>query len=71
MPAVIATGNLFWCDFYRHGTDPYAGTVEALRRLYESWKRRPSERRSVEEEMRQVAVEVVGESPDDLLDVVV
>lgn len=71
VPAVIATANLFWYDAYRGDVDPHAGAVDLLRPLFEAWRRNPGERNSVEERMRQVAVGVVGERPDDLLDAVV
>jgi hypothetical protein len=71
VPAVIATGNLLWYDGYRQDSAPHVEAVAALRGLYAAWKRQPGQRRVVEDEMRRVAVGVVGADPDDLLDVVV
>ena len=71
VPTIIATRNLLWYDFYRHDDDPHAETIGSLRHLHDTWRQRSGERSSLEEQMRRIAVDVVGEDPDDLLDAVV
>jgi len=71
VPAVVAAGNVLWYSAYRQAEAPHADVVASLRELYEAWKANPGQREALDGRMREVAVGVVGEWPEDLLDVAV
>lgn len=69
MPAIVAVGCVRWYGAYRSLTDPQAQTVASLLGLEDAWLRSPPDRLRLEEAMRAEAVSLVGEDPEDLLDV--
>lgn len=61
-------GCIHWYGAYRSDTDPDAQVVASLLELEDAWLRGPRDRPRLEAEMRTEAVSLVGEDPDDLLD---
>lgn len=69
VPAIVAVGCVHWYGAYRSEDDPNAGLVASLLRMEGAWLQTSNGRPRLEAEMRAEAVSLVGEDPEDLLDV--
>lgn len=71
VPVIVAVRCVHWYCSYRTTDDPDARLVASLLALDYEWLRSRKDRPRLEEAMRAEAVSLVGEQPDDLLNVTV
>ena len=69
VPVIVAVICVHWYGAYRSDDDPNASVVASLLRMEDAWLQTPNGRPRLEAEMRAEAVSLVGEDPEDLLDV--
>lgn len=67
IPLTIASVCASWYGAYRILDDAHGYQITTLRGLYNSWPPVPTERPQIEKQIREAAVQVVGEHPDSLI----
>lgn len=68
VPAIVAVQCVHWYGAYRSETDPNAQLVASLLQLEDAWLNKLEGRSQLEDAMRAHAISLVGESPEDLID---
>lgn len=68
VPAIIALTCLTWYGAYRQPDDPHTEGITALRELTQAWRHHPNQRAALDEQIRAIAVAIVGEHPTTLID---